>query len=184
MSTLPARTSTALVVVDVQAGVMAGAFARDAVVAAIKSVVVKARAAKVPVVWVRHASDHLKPGSPAWQIVPELLPLVEMPIVEKRYPDAFEETVLEETLAGLWVGQLVIVGAQTDECIRATLHGAIARGYDAILVADAHTTEDQTQWGAPPPDKVIAHTNLYWAGHRAPGRAAGVVKAAELNFEA
>jgi isochorismate hydrolase len=82
------------------------------------------------------------------------------------------------------VGKLVIAGAQTDECIRSTLHGAIARGYDATLVSDAHTTEDQSPWGAPTPDKVIAHTNLYWENHQAPGRTAGTVTTEEVDFRA
>jgi hypothetical protein len=47
------------------------------------------------------------------------------------------------------------------------------RGYDATLVSDAHTTEDQSQWGHRPPDLVIAHTNLYWTYQTAPGRTAG-----------
>jgi hypothetical protein len=63
-------------------------------------------------------------------------------------------------------------------------YGAIVRGYDATLVSDAHTTEDQSEWGAPPPDKVIAHANLYWTYHRAPGRTAGTVKTSEVDFSA
>ena len=90
-------------------------------------------------------------------------------MVHKRYPDSFEETDLETVLAERRWDGLVVAGAQTDECIRSTLHGAIVRGYDATLVADAHTTEDLSPWGAPTPDKVIAHTNLYWANHAAPG---------------
>ena len=85
-------------------------------------------------------------------------------------------------LAGLGVGRLVVAGAQTDECVRSTLHGAIVRGYDATLVGDAHTTEDQTEWGAPPPDLVIAHTNLYWGNHTAPGRTAGTVATEDVDF--
>jgi len=85
-------------------------------------------------------------------------------------------------LSGLGVGRLVVVGAQTDECIRSTLHGAIVRGYDATLVSDAHTTEDQSEWGAPPPDKVIAHTNLYWTYHTAPGRTAGTAETKDVDF--
>ena len=76
-----------------------------------------------------------------------------------------------------------MVGAQTDECIRSTLHGAVVRGYDATLVSDAHTTEDLTEWGAPPPDQVIAHTNLYWSNHAAPGRTAGTVETKDVDFE-
>jgi len=182
MTTLADRPNTALLVVDVQVGVVAGAHAAAAVIANIKTVVDKARLANVPVIWVRHAHEALKPGSDAWQIVPALVPEAGEVMIEKAYPDAFEETVLEQSLARLKAGRLVIVGLQSDECIRSTLHGAIARGYDALLVGDAHTTEDQTPWGAPPPDKVIAHTNLYWANHRAPGRNAGVVTAGDLEF--
>jgi hypothetical protein len=75
-----------------------------------------------------------------------------------------------------------VAGAQTDACIRSTLHGAIVRGYDATLVGDAHTTEDQSPWGAPPPDKVIDHTNLYWSQHEAPGRTAGTVSTEAVSF--
>jgi Isochorismatase family len=78
-------------------------------------------------------------------------------------------------LPGLGVGRLV-VGAQTDVSVRATVHGAFVRGYDAPLVSDAHTTRDRAL-GAPPPDQVIAHTNLYRSYQRAPGRPAGTVEA-------
>jgi isochorismate hydrolase len=100
--------------------------------------------------------------------------------VHKTFADSFEDTDLEEVLASAGIGQLVVAGAQTDECIRSTIHGAIVRGYDVTLVGDAHTTEDQSEWGAPPPDKVIAHTNLYWKYHTAPGRTAGVVETKDV----
>jgi hypothetical protein len=87
-------------------------------------------------------------------------------------------------LAAAGVGRLIVSGAQTDECIRSTLHGAIVRGYDATLVGDAHTTDDLSAYGAPPPDKVIAHTNLYWRDHTAPGRTAGTVSTADVDFTA
>ena len=51
------------------------------------------------------------------------------------------------------------------------------------LVADAHTTEDLSQYGAPTPDKVIAHTNLYWEYQEAPGRRGGAVPTAEVDFK-
>jgi nicotinamidase-related amidase len=182
MTTLENRPNTALVVVDVQNGVVAGAHARDAVVANVGSLVEKARREQVPVVWVRHSDEGLASGSDDWQIVPELTPGDAEPLVEKHYGDAFEDTTLETVLADLGVGRLVVVGAQTDACIRSTLHGAFVRGYDAILVGDAHTTENQTAWGAPPPDQVIAHTNLYWTYQTAPGRTAGTVKTQDVDF--
>ena len=184
MTTLENRPNTALLVIDVQNGVVAGAYERDAVVANIDSLVGKARREQVPVVWVQHNDGQLAKGSDDWRIVPELTRGDAEPLVEKSYADSFEDTTLESVLSGLGVGRLVVVGAQTDECIRSTLHGAVVRGYDATLVEDAHTTEDLTEWGAPPPEKVIAHTNLYWSNHKAPGRTAGTVETKEVDFGA
>ena len=184
MTTLKDRPNTALLVVDVQNGVVAGTPERDNVVANINSLVGKAREEQVPVVWVQHSDDGLPKGSDEWQIVPELSPDEAEPLVEKNYGDSFEATNLENVLSDLGVGRLVVVGAQTDACIRSTLHGAFARGYDATLVSDAHTTEDLTAWGAPPPEQVIAHTNLYWADTSAPGRTAGTAKTDEVDFGA
>jgi len=184
MSTLENRPNTALLVIDVQQGVVEGAHQRDATVANISRLVDKARQEQVPVVWVQHSDEQLARGSDRWRIVPELTPLGAEPLVEKNYGDSFEATNLETVLSDLEVGRLVIVGAQTDACIRSTLHGAFVRGYDATLVSDAHTTEDQTEWGAPPPDQVIAHTNLYWTYQTAPGRTAGTVKTKEVDFRA
>jgi nicotinamidase-related amidase len=142
----------------------------------------KARRDRVPVVWVQHSDDQLARGSDDWRIVPELTPDAAEPVVEKSYADSFEDTTLETVLSELGVGRLVVAGAQTDECIRSTLHGALVRGYDATLVSDAHTTEDQTEWGAPAPGQVIAHTNLYWTYHKAPGRTAGTVETKDVDF--
>jgi nicotinamidase-related amidase len=183
MTTLHNRPNTALLVVDVQNGVVEGAHERDAVVANIGSLVEKARGDQVPVVWVQHSDDQLARESDEWRIVPELAPGDAEPLVEKHYADAFEDSTLETVLSGLAVGRLVLAGAQTDECVRSTLHGALVRGYDATLVSDAHTTEDLTEWGAPPPDQVIAHTNLYWTHHKAPGRTAGTVETTDVNFD-
>ena len=182
MTTLKNRPNTALLVVDVQNGVVRGAHERDAVVANVSRLVEKARKQGVPVVWVQHSDEDLARGSDDWRIVPELAPDGAEALVEKTYGDSFEDTDLEGVLSGLGIGRLVVVGAQTDACIRSTLHGALARGYDATLVSDAHTTEDQTQWGAPPPDQVIADTNLYWTYQRAPERTAGTVATEDVDF--
>jgi len=182
MSTLTDRPNTALLVIDVQNDVVAAAHDRDEVVARIAGLVRRARTAGTPVVWVQHADEDLPRGSDGWQYVPELARQETEPLVHKAYGDSFEATDLEQVLAGLGVGHLVVAGAQTDACIRSTLHGALVRGYDATLVADAHTTEDQSEWGAPPPDQVIAHTNLYWKHQTAPGRKGGTVASDEVQF--
>jgi nicotinamidase-related amidase len=182
MTTLENRPHTALLVVDVQRDVVAQAHARDAVVANIVRLVAKARAAGVPVVWVQHADEELVRDTDGWQLVPELTPAPDEVRIDKRYGDAFDDTPLAERLAALRVGRLVVAGAETDPCIRSTIHGAFARGYDVILVSDAHTTVDKTAWGAPAPADVIAHTNLYWTWHAGPGRTAGTVKTADADF--
>jgi nicotinamidase-related amidase len=184
LTTLENRPNTALLVIDVQQGVVASAHGRDAVVANVNRLVDKARRERVPVVWVQHSDDSLPRGSDEWRIVAELSPEQSEPLVEKHYGDSFEDTNLEVVLSGLGVGRVVVVGAQTDACVRSTLHGAFVRGYDTTLVSDAHTTEDLSQWGAPPPDKVIAHTNLYWAEQAAPGRTAGTVETEAVDFGA
>ena len=180
MSTFPDRPGSALLVVDVQVGVVEGAPRRDEVVARIGELVDRARADGVPVVWVQHSDDGLPEGSDEWAYVPELQIGEDEPVVHKQYGDSFEATDLEEVLEHAGVGRLVVVGAQSDMCIRSTIHGAFTRGYDVTLVTDAHTTEDLSAWGAPAPEDVIAHTNLYWGNQRAPGRCAEAVPAAEV----
>ncbi len=184
MTTLPGRPNTALLVIDVQNGVVDGSPRRDGVIANINTLVGQARGQDVPVIWVQHTSDDLPVGSEQWQYVPELVRDDAEPLVHKTYGDSFEATDLEEVLTERGVGRLFVTGAQTDACIRSTLHGAFTRGYDVTLVGDAHTTEDLTEYGAPAPEQVIAHTNLYWKYQTAPGRTAGTVDTAEVIFTA
>lgn len=184
MTTLTDRPHTALLVIDVQNGVVAGSPNRDEVVANVGRLVDRARAEHVPVVWVQHSDEGLPEGSQDWQYVPELTRDESEPLVAKNWGDSFENTTLAEVLAERKVGRLVVCGAQTDACIRSTLHGAVVRGYDAVLVSDAHTTEDLSEWGAPPPRDIVAFTNMYWSGHRAPGRRGGVATTDEVDFTA
>ena len=184
MTTLANRPNSALLVVDVQNGVVKNAHDREAVVANIARLTETARRDGAPVIWVQHQSKELPKDSEPWRSVPELSPRPDEPHIDKAYGDAFEDTALEAVLADLGVGKLAVSGLQTDACIRSTIHGALARGYDVTLVSDAHTTEDLSKWGAPPPEQVTAHTTLYRKYQTAPGRAAGAAKAAEVDFAA
>lgn len=125
MTTLEQRSNTVLIVIDVQHDVVAGAHDPDAAVANIKILVGKARAAGRDVVWVAHSAEPMPIDSEGWQYVLELLGQEPEPLVHKRYPDSFEDTDFESVLAERGIGRLVVAGAQTDECIRSTLHGAI-----------------------------------------------------------
>jgi len=180
VSTLAGRPNSALVVIDVQNGVVADAHDRDGVVARIADLVELARSQSVMVIWVQHSDDELVKGSDAWNIVDGLRPQSDEPVVHKSYNDSFEETTLESDLAQRGVGRLVVTGAQTEWCIRSTLHGAIARGYDALLVSDAHTTGDLS--ATTPATSIIEMTNHYWKWHSAPGRSAGVATAADVSL--
>jgi nicotinamidase-related amidase len=183
VTSLTDRPNTALLVIDMQQGVVRQAHDVDRVVVNINALVDKARSENVPVIWVQHSDDDLAEGSDDWQYVPELIRQDDEPLVHKRYGDSFEETDLEALLAQRRVGRLVVTGAQTDACIRSTLHGALVRGYDATLVEDAHTTEDMREWGAPlSPEQAIAYTNMYWRWTKAPGRSGGTVTTADADF--
>lgn len=183
MTAFTDRPNTALLVIDVQNDVVSRAHRRDEVVANIVSLVDRARAAGNPVIWVQHSDDEMPVGSDAWQYVPELVARVDESVVHKSFGDSFEATDLEAVLAAKRVGRLVVTGAQTDMCIRSTLHGAVTRGYDALLVDDAHTTND-TEWDgvAVPASVAIAHTNMYWHWHRTATCSGGTVSTADVTF--
>src|SRR4051795_12680525 len=99
MTTLENRPSTALLVVDVQNGVVEGAHRRDAVVANVGSLVERARRERVPVVWVQHSDEGLARATGGWRIAPDRPPGAAEPLVEKSYGDAFEDTELEAVLS-------------------------------------------------------------------------------------
>ncbi len=127
----------------------------------------------------------MRPGSRGWVLVDGLRPVDGEPLVAKEYGDSFEATDLEAVLSEHGIARLVIAGAQTDACIRSTLHGALARGYDTTLVGDAHTTEDMRAWGSPlSPEQAIAYTNMYWSFSRAPDRICETVDTKDVVFGA
>lgn len=182
MTSAADRPTTALVVVDVQHDVVDGHYRRDEVVATISGLVDKAREMQVPVVWIQHADEGMPAGSWEWEIVPELTVHDGEPVVQKIYGDAFEDTELHDILSERGIHTVVIVGGQTDQCIRSTLHGAFARGYNTTLVTDAHTGPDRTEGGGPTAAQIIALTNRYWASHSGVGRVARTVESSQVEF--
>lgn len=143
MATVRTGGKGALVVVDVQVGVVDGAWEANRVVGNVARAVERARAAGVPVVWVQHQDDELVPDSEAWQWVPELVPADGEAQVPKQYNSSFERTTLEAELDRHGASHLALAGAATNWCIRATAYAALERGYDLTLVADAHTTSGE-----------------------------------------
>ena len=180
MTTL-GRSKSALLVIDVQNQVVDGAYNKDQVVANINVAVGKARSAGVPVVWVQHSDEWMPIGSEDWQIVAELTPADGEARVGKLYRNSFEATDLESVLAKLDVGHVYVSGAQTNNCVRFTSHGALDRGYDVTLIKDAHTTTDYTSSGAVVPAEVLVRDlNASFSEEELPGRSANAVTVSEL----
>lgn len=187
MAKVRAGQQTVLLVVDVQVGVMAEAWRPGPVIAQVAQVVARARAAGVPVVWVQHEDDEgLARGSATWQWVPALVPAAGEHRVCKRFNSSFEQTDLEAHLARLGATHLVLAGAATNFCIRATAYAALERGYDLTLVADAHTTGDMTgpDGTQVPAEAVVNDLNATMTWLQYPGRRNAAVPAAQLDWAA
>jgi nicotinamidase-related amidase len=194
MDTPTTSPTTALVVIDVQQANVAEGWQRDEVVGRIRGLIDRAKAAGAPVIWIQHSQpgSALERGSDGWQIVDEVKPGDDDTVIEKRYLDSFVETSLREHLDALGVGHLVLCGAATDACIRATSARSQIEGFDTTLVADGHTT-DVGPWELPLPDgrkipvgaeQMVAYTNFFVADTEYPGVTTRVVPAEEVDFVA
>lgn len=183
MSIFHDRDRNAVLVIDVQNEVVEEAFSRDQVIANINSLIERARKSSVPVIWVQHSDEGLKIDSQGWQIVPELIPLEGEKIIQKTFRSSFDDTALEETLCELGVNKLFICGAQTNNCIRHTSHSALDRGYDVVLVSDAHTTSDY-EWNghAIKAKDVIDEQNDNLSNCSLPGRLGLAVECSSISF--
>jgi nicotinamidase-related amidase len=186
MATIRNGTRAVLLVVDVQVGVMKSAWDSARVIGNVARAVERAREQGVPVVWVQHGDDDLRRGSAEWQWVPELVPRDGETLVHKRFNSAFEDTELERVLANLGAAHIVLAGAATNWCIRATAYGALDRGYDLTLVKDAHTTESMEL-----PDgakieaaRVVDELNIAMKWLSYPGRTNATAMAEEVDYSA
>ena len=182
MSSIADRPNSALLVVDVQNGVVEGAYKRDEVINNIETAMAKARAANIPVLWVQHSDEELVIDSDEWQIVSELIPLEGEPMVRKTFRSSFEGTNLEEILSELGVGHLIVCGAQSNNCIRHTSHDALAKGYDVTLIADAHTTTSYEWAGVSVSAQAVVEEQNLNFNEELPGRFARVVPLAQLSL--
>lgn len=180
----PAGGRDVLLVIDVQNGVVADAWDRDGVVGRIARVIDRARADGTPVVYVQHEEDqYMEPGMDTWQLDARIAPQDGEPVVAKRYTDAFVDTFLPETLANLNAGHLIIAGAQTDACIRSTLHRAMGLGYDVTLVSDCHTTDDKAWDGMSiTGEQIVKHFNLAIQFTEYPGQIVQVLPHADVEL--
>jgi len=152
---------TALLVVDVQVGLVEKpVYAAEAVLERIAGLIDRARAAGAPVVYVQD-KDVGGIGTREWQIHPAVAPRPGDIVLRKAWSDSFYETGLRAELEARGVGNLVIVGMQTEACVDMTCRRAIALGYCVTLAADAHTTTDHEIL---PAQKSIEYHNAHLEG--------------------
>jgi len=184
MATIRAGEVPVLIVVDVQVGVMREAWEAPRVIENVARLVDRARAERVAVVWVQHGDADLPKGSPPWHWVPALVPAEGEPLIDKAFNSAFEQTRLESELASLGATHIVLAGAATNWCIRATAYAALERGYDLTLVSDAHTTETmKLESGVTiAAGDVVQELNIAMAWLAYPGRRNASATAAEIRF--
>ena len=184
MATVREGKRQVLLVVDMQVGVMVECIDAAGAVAKAARAVERARAARVPVIWVQHASEELPEGSPQWQWVPGLGPVNGEIEIHKRFNSAFEDTDLEKRLAALGAAHLLLAGAQTNWCIRATAYGALERGYDLTLLKDAHSTQSLELSDGAKIDAadVVRELNVAMAWLSYPGRKSAAVPVEKFDF--
>jgi nicotinamidase-related amidase len=184
MATVREGNKPVLLVVDVQVGVMSESWDAFRIIKNVARAVERARAQGVPVIWVRHSAKDLPQGSPEWRWVPELEPANGEPLIDKRFNSSFEETTLEDELAKRGATHVVLAGAATNWCIRATAYGALDRGYDLTLIRDAHTTgtielDNGVRIEAA---NVVQELNIAMTWLSYPGRTNGTATAEEVDF--
>ncbi len=184
MATVREGNQGVLLVVDVQVGVMSEAWDAPRIIKNVVRAVERARAQSVPVIWVQHSDEELVYGSPEWQWVPELVPAEGEPLIHKRFNSSFEQTPLEDHLAKFGATHIVLAGAATNWCIRATAYGALDRGYDLTLVKDAHTTgmielDDGARIEAA---AIVQELNIAMTWVSYPGRTNGIAASEEVDF--
>jgi nicotinamidase-related amidase len=186
MATVREGNKGVLLVVDVQVGVMRDSWDAARVIEKVSRLVDRARAEGVPVIWVQHADTELVRGSPEWRWVPELAPAAGEPLIHKRFNSSFEQTTLDDELAKLGATHIVLAGAQTNWCIRATAHAALERGYDLTLVKDAHTTSAIAlgNGASIEAESVVHELNIAMTWLSYPGRSNGTAAADEADFAA
>lgn len=166
---MPARPGAPLIVIDLQTDMFSGAnlppiHDADPLVERVRALLAWARRSGRKVAFVRHdgpPGDPLARGEPGWPVWPALGQADDEPTFGKTEGDAFTNGDLLAWVAGLGAGQVILAGAQTDCCVAATTHGALARGLAPLVVADAHSTWGSGGETAP---QIVARHNAAFAG--------------------
>jgi nicotinamidase-related amidase len=139
-----------VVVIDLQTGMFDGVAEpplHDAshLVTRARAVMEWARRTGRPLAFIRHdgpEGDPLAPGAPGWPVWPALGQADDEPTFGKSVGNAFSNKAFGQWVADQDAAEVVLLGAQTDHCVAATVKGAIAAGLQVTVVSDAHSTLD------------------------------------------
>ncbi len=138
------RTDTALLIVDVQMGLVAGTnpvYQLDTLLENITTLITQARATGILIIYIQD-NDVDEIDSPGWQIHPTIAPEGGDLVIRKPETDAFYGTTLQHELEMRGIAQLIVVGCKSEVCVDATCRRATSLGYNVTLVSDAHSTTD------------------------------------------
>ena len=131
------------------------------------------------VIFLRHANDEAVAGSPAWNTIAALAVQANDINVDKRACDPFADTVLAEQLAAVPPGTLYICGFATEFCVDSAARAAASRGFNVVVLSDAHTTSNRPHL---PAESIIAHHNWVWANMAVPADATLALATTEQAF--
>ena len=177
-----AGPDSALLVIDMQQEALVGCPDAAGVIDRINDLSRRARAAGAPVIFIQHeGEDELERGSPGWEIDPSL-EQDGAHLVPKTYRDAFAETELEDLLQRLGVRRLVVTGVHSDFCVQMTTLSAVMRGFDVVLVSDAHTAIDHADGGPLDGREMSRLVNSRMATLRHPGSTIEVLPAESVEL--
>lgn len=160
------QVRAALVIVDVQVGLveLIPAEVRRSVLSRIETLLARARASGLPVIFIQHDGPKghpLETHTQGWEIYPSFKPADGEQVIRKREPDSFFETGLQHDLEKREITRLVIAGGMTEYCVDTTCRRATSLGYDVTLAGDAHLTRDNEVLTAA---NIIAHHNFVLDG--------------------
>ncbi|MGD8753473.1 MAG: cysteine hydrolase family protein [Anaerolineales bacterium] len=158
---------TALLVIDMQVcnfEVEPPVYEGSELLSKIGTLVIQAHSANVPLFYIQHCGPQGaidQPGTTGWEIHPAVAPLEGDVVVQKRHPDAFQDTNLQRELKSKDVEKLIITGIQTEYCVDTTCRRAYSLGFEVTLVVDAHSTWDTDLLTSP---QIITHHNKVLGG--------------------
>jgi nicotinamidase-related amidase len=157
----------ALLIIDVQTGNFSKQKPKcigDNLFSKIKSLIKKARTKNTLIVYVQHngrPGDPDEVGTAGWKIHRSIPPFKEDLVIQKQFPDSFQNTQLHQELRNRKINKLYIAGLQTEYCVDTTCRRAFSLGYEVVLVEDAHGTWDSLLLKA---EQIINHHNQVLSG--------------------